>query len=119
MQFKTTLVNNNETWNPQKRYKINTVVSYLGFDYQNSTGTNSDPTLEIDWIPIKESVSVLPYATFKFLKKGFGNVGEPGESGDVYEGWVSAGIYCPHAVYSGTGLFDDSANFDLKTIIEY
>lgn len=49
MQSKSQLTNTNETWNAKKRYKINAVVSYLGKDYQNSTGKNSEPGDGSDW----------------------------------------------------------------------
>jgi len=60
MQSKSQLVNTNETWNAKKRYKINSVVSYLGITYQNGSGKNSDPSLNLgDWIVISgESVGL-------------------------------------------------------------
>jgi len=60
MKIKSQLVNTNETWNAKKRYKINSVVSYLGITYQNGSGKNSDPSLNLgDWIVISgESVGL-------------------------------------------------------------
>ncbi len=43
------LINENLIWNPNRRYKINAVVSYLGISYQNNTGINSQPDTLIDW----------------------------------------------------------------------
>jgi len=50
MQSKSQLVNTNETWNAKRRYKINACVDYNGGIYQNSTGANSVPTANIDWV---------------------------------------------------------------------
>lgn len=46
---KLNLINDDLTWNPARRYKINTVVAYLDINYQNTTGRNSLPTLGVDW----------------------------------------------------------------------
>lgn len=61
---------------------------------------------------------ITPYATFQFLRKGFGNTGAIGEAGDIYQGWVSDGVYCPFAVYDGSGSLDNPASFEIKTTIE-
>jgi len=50
MQNKLTLLNSNEVWNPKKRYKINSTVSFLGSNFQNTTGFNTQPDLLLDWI---------------------------------------------------------------------
>lgn len=55
MQSKVKLINTDEVWNPKKRYKINSTVSYLSINYQNSTGGNSDPTLGVDWFALNKS----------------------------------------------------------------
>lgn len=59
MQTRVKLINSNENWNAKKRYKINTVVTYVGLIYQNSTGANSDPLLGNDWIVLKK-LDVIP-----------------------------------------------------------
>lgn len=59
MQSKSQLTNTNETWNAKKRYKINAVVTYLGKTYQNSTGANSIPTSNVDWIFLKSTSNSL------------------------------------------------------------
>jgi hypothetical protein len=59
MQSKVQLVNTNETWNAQRRYKINASVNYGGSIYQNSTGANSVPTTNVDWIFLKTSSNAL------------------------------------------------------------
>lgn len=59
MQSKLQLVNTNETWNAQRRYKINASVNYGGGIYQNSTGSNSIPTSNIDWIFLKSTSNSL------------------------------------------------------------
>ena len=58
MQTKTKLLNSNNFWNPNRRYKVNAVVDYFGVTYQNSTGINSDPTLGLNWIVIKGIESI-------------------------------------------------------------
>lgn len=66
------------------------------------------------------SSSIAAYATFVFVKKGFGNTGTtPGAEGDVYQGWVSDGVYSTHAVYDGSGPLDDPDSFEHKQLIEY
>jgi len=62
--------------------------------------------------------SVIPFATFQFLRKGFGNTGAVGEAGDIYQGWVSAGVFCPMAVYDGSGALDNPASFNIVTTHE-
>jgi hypothetical protein len=58
--------------------------------------------------------NVNTYATFDFVKKGFGNLGTtPGAAGDIYQGWVSDGVYCPVARYDGSGPLDDPASFEI------
>lgn len=61
MQNRSILINTNESWNAQRRYKINNVVNYAGGIYQNSTGSNSDPTLGTDWVLLKSSVIFIPF----------------------------------------------------------
>ncbi|WP_445454111.1 hypothetical protein [Flavobacterium sp. 25HG05S-40] len=66
------------------------------------------------------SVVINPYTTFDFVKKGFGNAGiEPGAAGDVYQGWVSDGVYSIHSVYDGIGDIENPASFEHKQLIEY
>lgn len=98
-----------------------------------------DPTTEVINIEVNEIVSptvivveisenviiniggttITPYATFDFVKKGFGNPGIiPGAEGDVYQGWVSDGVYCPYAIYDGSGALDNPASFEIITTIE-
>ena len=64
------------------------------------------------------SETSLPFATFKFVKKGFGNTGLPGESGDIYEGWYDNTHFSEHAVYDGSGALDNPASFEHKLITE-
>lgn len=66
MQNRVKLINSNENWNDKKRYKINTVVSYVGSIFQNSTGANSDPLLANDWIVVKklDLIPVIYYDDF-------------------------------------------------------
>ncbi len=63
--------------------------------------------------------ATIPYATFQFVRKGFGNSGSPGEAGDIYQGWVSEGVYCPIAIYDGSGDLDNSASFNIVTTQEF
>jgi hypothetical protein len=50
MANKLQLANNNETWNSNKRYKINAVVVHNGSNWQNATGKNSEPGVGTDWV---------------------------------------------------------------------
>lgn len=59
MQSKVTLINSNQSWNSKRRYKINSVVNYLGSIYQNSTGINTDPILGTDWVIVKK-LDIIP-----------------------------------------------------------
>lgn len=49
---------NNAIWNAKRRYKVNSVVKFVDAVYQNSTGRNSSPDLLIDWVILKDNVSV-------------------------------------------------------------
>lgn len=55
MQSRTKLVNSNQIWNAKKRYKINEVVTLNLNIYQNTTGINTNPILNQDWILIRKS----------------------------------------------------------------
>jgi hypothetical protein len=46
---KTTLLTTADNWNSKRRYKVNSVVTYLGKEFQNKTGANSIPTDFVDW----------------------------------------------------------------------
>ena len=59
MQSKSQLVNTNDTWNAQRRYKINASVNYNGNIYQNYTGANSVPTSNVDWVYLKSLSNAL------------------------------------------------------------
>ena len=70
MQNKVKIFNSNENWNEKKRYKINTVVKYLGVVYQNSTGSNSEPSILLDWVIVKKD-DVTPTSYFQeFIDDG-------------------------------------------------
>lgn len=57
---------------------------------------------------------------FKFVKKGFDNIDLINfEVGDIFEGWVSEGVYSIHSVWDGTGALNDEASFEHKQTIEY
>lgn len=107
---KLKLINDNLTWNSQRRYKINTIVSYLGLNYQNNTGSNSIPDLLTDWQLITDSLA--PYTSFKFLHKGYGNNNiSINEIGDIFCGWTNDGtIRYSEAKWLG-GSLTDSNNF--------
>lgn len=63
--------------------------------------------------------SIPPYGTFRFVKKGFGNSGTtPGAAGDIYEGWVSEGVYSTNSIYDGSGALDNPDSFIHQQIIE-
>lgn len=108
---KLSLINDNLTWNEKRRYKLNTVVSYFGISYQNNTGINSVPSLLIDWQIVKGTQNI-PYTTFKFLHKGFGNNDlNNNEIGDIFCGWSNDGaIRFSEAKWLG-GVLTDSNNF--------
>ena len=55
MQTKVQLLNNSQEWDAKKRYKVNEVVLFEGFSYQNTTGGNSSPSDLTDWILLNES----------------------------------------------------------------
>jgi hypothetical protein len=50
---KLSLENSALIWDSKRRYKVNTIVTYLGVVYQNLTGKNTDPTLLTDWYSIE------------------------------------------------------------------
>jgi hypothetical protein len=55
MQSKLKLVNSNQVWDAKRRYKINETVTYNDINYQNATGTNSQPGITIDWVVVNLS----------------------------------------------------------------
>lgn len=68
---------------------------------------------------IEATIPVTDYSMFDFVKKGFGNTDVIGEAGDIYQGWVSEGVYCPIAIYDGSGDLDNSASFNIVTTQEF
>jgi hypothetical protein len=50
MPKKIIITNTDQSWNSKKRYKINEVVLYNGINYQNLTGSNSEPGVGLDWL---------------------------------------------------------------------
>lgn len=52
------LVNSTQQWRANGRYKVNTVVTHLGVDYQNTTGANSLPSLLTDWEIVSKELDV-------------------------------------------------------------
>ena len=62
MRNRAKLLNSNEEWNSNKRYKVNAVVRLFGSDYQNTTGFNTNPALLEDWVMVKDGspVSSIP-----------------------------------------------------------
>ncbi|MFO0089980.1 MAG: hypothetical protein ACK518_04190 [bacterium] len=62
MVNKIQLANNNEAWNANKRYKINAIVTHKGFDWQNTSGKNSEPGSSSDWISI--TYNIRPYKVY-------------------------------------------------------
>ena len=57
---KLNLENSNLVWNPERRYKVNEIVTYFGKTYQNLTGKNSEPGVGSDWFVPEYSIFV-PY----------------------------------------------------------
>lgn len=46
---KVQLVNSGDAWDANRRYKINSIVTHNGLDWQNTTGKNSEPGVGNDW----------------------------------------------------------------------
>lgn len=53
MKSKEQLVNSAQAWDANRRYKVNTIVTYGGSDWQNTTGKNSVPGVGSDWVNTK------------------------------------------------------------------
>lgn len=60
-QIRTLLLNNNDEWDPNRRYKVNSVATKSGATYQNFTGFNSDPAVGTDWVKTSSNGSGAPY----------------------------------------------------------
>lgn len=70
-------------------------------------------------IPTPEPELKTLFGTFKFIRKGFGNTDViNNEIGDIFEGGISEGIYCPFAIWLG-GSLNDANNFNIVTTHEY
>ena len=67
MQTKVQILNSTEIWNAKKRYKINETCSYNGIIYQNTTGINSDPLINIDWITTDPKSQMLNGTQYTFV----------------------------------------------------
>lgn len=58
---------NVQSWNEKKRYRVGNCVVYLGENYQNATGKNTQPDLLLDWIKIS---FLLPTKTSDLINDG-------------------------------------------------
>ena len=94
-------------------------VGISGDEYDAIHGASS-PSASNPFATVNDLVAgaTIPFATFQFVRKGYENSGAIGEAGDIYQGWVSDGVFCPFAVYDGSGPFDDSASFNIVNVIE-
>lgn len=54
--IKSTLINNAQDWDINKRYKVGQIVKIDNEYFQNTTGSNGNPLDLIDWIKIVEKV---------------------------------------------------------------
>ena len=92
----------------------------LTSDEVDAINSASSPSASNPFVTQADLISGIatPYATFQFLRKGWGNSGAIGQAGDVYQGWVSDGVYCPFAVYDGIGDLNNPASFNIVSTIE-
>jgi hypothetical protein len=88
MKTKVQLVNSVETWDANRRYKINAIVTYLGSDWQNTTGINSEPGIGNDWIRVSGNSQTLQevsnnggFDNGSTVKKGTTDAGNGGAKG--------------------------------------
>jgi len=56
---KNRVVNSNRAWDAGRVYKVNEVVQIAGVVYQNLTGSNSDPSLLVDWVVVYQELGVI------------------------------------------------------------
>ena len=47
---KTQLKSSGQSWFSNKRYRVNSVVTYNNLTWQNTTGANSEPGVGFDWV---------------------------------------------------------------------
>jgi hypothetical protein len=92
----------------------------LSSDEMGAIHNSNYPTASNPFATVNDLIAgaTIPFDTFQFVRKGYGNSGAIGEAGDIYQGWVSDGVFCPFAVYDGSGPFDDSASFNIVTTNE-
>ena len=55
MRKQVKLLSGTKDWSENARYKVNEVVTYNDYNYQNITGGNSTPDDLTDWINIGSS----------------------------------------------------------------
>lgn len=46
---KLIIENSNSSWHAGRRYRVNSIVTYNGYNWQNLTGKNSEPGIGNDW----------------------------------------------------------------------
>jgi hypothetical protein len=66
MKTKLTLINNHEDWDINRRYKVGASVRYNSADWQNTTGVNSEPGTDDNWIQTS-IVDPRPYRVYTAL----------------------------------------------------
>ena len=105
MQSKLKLINSNQVWDIKRRYKLNETCSFNNINYQNITGSNSQPGIGFDWIMINS----LSYKVFTFL------INQTGGSSinSMSSGLLSIGVtyYIDNAVGDFTNVGAPNNNF--------
>lgn len=66
-------------WDSRRRYRVNSVVSHLGFDWQNTTGQNSEPGTGTDWMQVTfdTDLKVLDVKTIAEIRNMSGVISNP------------------------------------------
>lgn len=118
MKKQVKLSNNSESWDSNRRYKVNALVTYNGTEWQNTTGINSEPTLtSTDWIKVGSTTSYQVYTAL------LTQVGTSAPTAIVLENTIGNIVWSRNTVgvYAGTlvGAFTANKSFCVTNLSDY
>lgn len=85
---KVKLVNSGDAWDADRRYKINSIATHNGLDWQNTTGKNSEPGVGNDWVFLNENnflsfKAIINSGSIEVLKDNLGLINAVFSTGQI------------------------------------
>ena len=91
MQTKFILTNSNSVYDPNRIYKVNEITSHLGYDYQNTTGRNTVPGVDVNWKFIPKITNEVGFIDYPRLTA-------PQQDFEITEGKIAKQVFINDAI---------------------